>query len=114
MCQLIYTLDICVSPSSEPGVPERFDWTKVDQDVFTTNSSKKGWCNVDPAEAYAQKAEFKEECDCKYDGLWGQFCEMPVQSTCINQCSMNGHCRGGFCEVILLFILVIFGTLFNC
>ncbi|XP_028761555.1 uncharacterized protein LOC114720110 [Neltuma alba] len=85
-------------PSSEPGVPKQVDWAKVDQDVFTTNSSKEGWCNVDPAEAYALKIKFKAECDCKYDGLWGRFCEVPVQSTCINQCSLHGHCRGGFCQ----------------
>jgi hypothetical protein len=47
--------------------------------------------------------KFKEECDCKYDGLWGRFCEVPVESVCINQCSGHGHCRGGFCQVILLF-----------
>nr|GMD75080.1 Exostosin-like protein [Ipomoea batatas] len=27
------------------------DWTKADPDVFTTNTSKPGWCNVDPDEA---------------------------------------------------------------
>nr|GME06581.1 putative glucuronoxylan glucuronosyltransferase f8h [Ipomoea batatas] len=27
------------------------DWTKADPDVFTTNTSKPGWCNVDPVEA---------------------------------------------------------------
>ncbi|CAN6577068.1 unnamed protein product [Malus baccata var. baccata] len=66
--------------------------------VFTTNSSKPGWCNVDPAEAYALKVKFKEECDCKYDGFGGRFCEVPTVCTCINQCSGRGHCRGGFCE----------------
>ncbi|KAL6506040.1 hypothetical protein OROHE_022759 [Orobanche hederae] len=70
----------------------------ADQNVFTTNVSEPGWCNVDPAEAYASKVKFKEECDCKYDGLWGRFCETPVQSVCINQCSLRGHCRGGFCQ----------------
>jgi hypothetical protein len=79
------------------------NWTKIDQDVFTTNGSIQGWCNVDPTEAYAGKMKFKEECDCKYDGLWGRFCEVPVESVCINQCSGHGHCRGGFCQVILLF-----------
>lgn len=81
------------------------DWTKADLDVFTTNGSKRGWCNVDPAEAYASKVLFKEECDCKYDGLWGRFCEVSVLSTCINQCSGQGLCRGGFCQVksVLIF-----------
>ena len=77
------------------------DWGKPDLEVFTTNTSKEGWCNVDPAEAYAKKANFKEECDCKYDGLWGRFCEIPVISICINQCSGHGHCRGGFCQVFI-------------
>nr|GMD82434.1 probable glucuronoxylan glucuronosyltransferase F8H isoform X2 [Ipomoea batatas] len=31
------------------------DWTKADPDVFTTNTSKPGWCNVDPDEASASK-----------------------------------------------------------
>lgn len=75
------------------------DWGKIDEDVFTTNSSKPGWCNVDPKEAYSSKMKFKEECHCKYDGLWGQFCEIPTISSCVSQCSENGHCRGGSCEV---------------
>lgn len=80
------------------ATPPSTDWGKPDFDVFTTNSSVPGWCNVDPAEAYAGKAKFKEECHCKYDGRVGQFCEFPVISTCINQCSSHGYCRGGFCQ----------------
>lgn len=93
-------IDTSIRLPSEPDGPKLTDWAKADMDVFTTNASKIGWCNVDPAEAYANKVQFKEECDCKYDGLWGRFCEVPVQSTCINQCSGRGHCRGGFCQVI--------------
>ncbi|CAL0311578.1 unnamed protein product [Lupinus luteus] len=74
------------------------DWTKVDHDVFTTNGSIPGWCNVDPVEAYAGKVKVKEGCECNYDGYEGQFCEIPVVSVCINQCSGHGHCRGGFCQ----------------
>ncbi|XP_041028569.1 uncharacterized protein LOC121268379 isoform X2 [Juglans microcarpa x Juglans regia] len=85
--------------SSEPDAPKLTDWTKTDLDnIFTTNGSKPGWCNVDPTEAYSNKVQFKEECDCKYDGLWGRFCEVPVLCTCINQCSGHGRCRGGFCQ----------------
>ncbi|KAI8558984.1 hypothetical protein RHMOL_Rhmol04G0138900 [Rhododendron molle] len=84
---------------SEPEGPKLTDWKKNDLDnVMTTNGSKPGWCNVDPADAYASKIQFKKECDCKYDGLWGRFCEVPVLCTCINQCSGHGHCRGGFCQ----------------
>ncbi|KAM1109532.1 hypothetical protein EV2_009258 [Malus domestica] len=84
---------------SEPGAPKLTAWAEADLDnVFTTNSSKPGWCNVDPAEAYALKVKFKEECDCKYDGFGGRFCEVPTVCTCINQCSGRGHCRGGFCQ----------------
>lgn len=92
------TLFINISQASEPGGPPVTDWKKPDMEVFTTNSSKFGWCNVDPDEAYAKRVKFKEECDCKYDGLWGRFCEIPVQTVCINQCSGHGHCRGGFCQ----------------
>lgn len=75
------------------------NWGAADRNIFTTNSSIEGWCNVDPADGYAANVSFKEACDCKYDGLWGRFCETPVESVCINQCSGHGHCRGGFCEV---------------
>ncbi|CAJ1967532.1 unnamed protein product [Sphenostylis stenocarpa] len=92
---VVFNLSI---PPSEPDGPRLVNWSRVDNDVFTTNSSIQGWCNVDPAEAYAGKAKIKEECDCKYDGLWGRLCEVPVESVCINQCSRHGHCRGGFCQ----------------
>ncbi|XP_051151654.1 uncharacterized protein LOC127265726 isoform X2 [Andrographis paniculata] len=84
-------------PSKE-GDPPITNWTVADKEIFTTNSSKRGWCNVDPSEAYDNKVRIKEECDCKYDGLWGRYCEVPVSSVCINQCSGHGHCRGGFCQ----------------
>lgn len=87
-----------LSLPSEPGAPRQVDWAKPDMDIHTTNKSKLGWCNVDPAEGYANKVKFKEECDCKYDCLSGRFCEVPVQCSCINQCSGHGHCRGGFCQ----------------
>ncbi|XP_077214389.1 exostosin family protein [Tasmannia lanceolata] len=84
---------------SEPDGPMLTNWRKADlENIFTTNSSKPGWCNVDPKEAYASKVRFKEECDCKYDCLWGQFCEIPTQCSCLNQCSGHGHCRGGLCQ----------------
>ncbi|CAL9096141.1 unnamed protein product [Musa acuminata var. zebrina] len=84
---------------SQPGGPKVTDWTKADFDnIFTTNGTKPGWCNVDPEDAYASKVKFKEECDCKYDCLLGQFCEIPTVCSCLNQCSGRGHCRGGFCE----------------
>ncbi|WCJ33921.1 exostosin family protein [Euphorbia peplus] len=88
-----------INSPSEPGAPKLTDWAKADLDnIFTTNRSIPGWCNVDPEEAYASKSNFKEECDCKYDGLFGRFCEVPVHCTCINQCSGHGYCRGGFCQ----------------
>uniref|UniRef100_A0A2P2JYW2 Uncharacterized protein MANES_09G028900 n=1 Tax=Rhizophora mucronata TaxID=61149 RepID=A0A2P2JYW2_RHIMU len=84
---------------SDPGEPKLTDWAKADlENIFTMNSSRPGWCNVDPVEAYAFEVKFKEECDCKYDCLFGRFCEVPVQCVCINQCSGHGHCRGGFCQ----------------
>lgn len=100
-CLIWWCRDICFRSSSEPNAPKITDWTKADLDnIFTTNGTKPGWCNVDPAEAYASKVKFKEECDCKYDGLLGRFCEIPVSCICINQCSGHGHCMGGFCQVI--------------
>ncbi|KAK3148234.1 hypothetical protein QOZ80_3BG0292440 [Eleusine coracana subsp. coracana] len=84
---------------AKPDDPKVTDWKKLDlENIFTTNSSKPGWCNVVPEDAYSSKVKFKEECDCKYDGLWGRFCETRVESSCINQCSGHGYCRGGFCQ----------------
>lgn len=95
---LTFIVNVVNSPPTEPGAPKDVDWSKADHDnIFTTNARLPGWCNVDPVEAYALKVKFKEECDCKYDGLFGRFCETIVSSTCINQCSGQGHCRGGFC-----------------
>ncbi|KMZ59131.1 exostosin family protein [Zostera marina] len=75
------------------------NFTKADHsNIFTTNASKDGWCNVDPKEAYTKRVNYKRQCDCKYDGFAGIFCEIPTVCTCINQCTGHGHCRGGFCE----------------
>ncbi|XP_074371615.1 uncharacterized protein LOC141712540 isoform X2 [Apium graveolens] len=88
-----------VNLPAEPGAPALTNWSRADLDnIFTTNASKPGWCNVDPVEVYNHKMKFKTDCDCKYDGLWGAFCEVPVSCTCINQCSGHGYCRGGFCQ----------------
>ncbi|KAI3973582.1 hypothetical protein MKW92_033308 [Papaver armeniacum] len=88
-----------VNQPSKPSGPKSTDWAKADLDnILTTNSSKPGWCNVDPKEAYALQVKFKEECYCKYDGISGRFCEVPVLSVCINQCSGRGVCHGGFCH----------------
>ncbi|KAJ0961168.1 hypothetical protein J5N97_000852 [Dioscorea zingiberensis] len=74
------------------------DWTTVDEDVFTTNSSKHGWCNVDPEDAYSLKVKFNEECACRHDCYAGKFCELPTLCSCVNQCSGKGHCHSGSCE----------------
>ncbi|GMP61290.1 hypothetical protein CsSME_00023810 [Camellia sinensis var. sinensis] len=55
-----------VNLPSEPEGPKLTDWTKPSLDnIFTTNSSIPGWCNVNPTEAYPSKVPFKKECDCK-------------------------------------------------
>ncbi|KAL9238041.1 hypothetical protein vseg_012520 [Gypsophila vaccaria] len=90
--------EACGFKINSSSVPPMTDWGKPDMDVFTANSSVEGWCNVDPQQAYEGKVKFKGQCDCKYDGLGGLFCEIPITSTCINQCSGHGFCRGGFCQ----------------
>ena len=95
------------SSPAKPDDPKLTDWKTPDPDVFTTNSSKLGWCNVDPEDAYSSKVNYKQECDCKYDGLWGGFCETHVECSCVNQCSGHGHCRGGFCQVCLMQIISV-------
>lgn len=37
-------------------------------------------------------------CDCKLDGMGGDDCEVPLEQTCINQCSGRGTCYLGFCK----------------
>ncbi|CAA6667335.1 unnamed protein product [Spirodela intermedia] len=70
------------NPPSGPGQPELTDWTKKDPNVFTTNISEPGWCNVDPKEAYASRVNFKRECDCKYDCLWGTSANFQPHAAC--------------------------------
>lgn len=75
------------------------DWAKPDFDnIFTNEIKKKGWCNVDPADWLSRNVTFKEQCHCNYDGTEGRFCEVATQCVCINQCSGNGVCKGGFCQ----------------
>lgn len=75
------------------------DWAKPDFDnIFTNESEKYGWCNVDPTDWFKRNVKFKEQCDCKYDCTGGRFCEIATQCVCINQCSGNGVCKGGFCQ----------------
>ncbi|KAF3328054.1 glucuronosyltransferase [Carex littledalei] len=86
-------------PPAKPGDPELTDWTKVDfENVFSSNASNPGWCNIDPRDAYSSKLKIKENCHCKYDCTWGRVCEIPTICSCLNQCSGHGHCRGGFCQ----------------
>ncbi|KAK7396264.1 hypothetical protein VNO78_17142 [Psophocarpus tetragonolobus] len=85
-------------PSSEPGGSMLVDWTKLDQIVFTTNSSKIGWCNVDPGEAYADKVKLKKECEFNYDGFEGGF----VKCMCNLQALISAlyiALYGGFCQI---------------
>ena len=37
-------------------------------------------------------------CECKLDGMGGDYCEVPLEQTCINQCSGRGTCYLGFCK----------------
>ncbi|XP_031488186.1 uncharacterized protein LOC116256114 isoform X1 [Nymphaea colorata] len=83
----------------EHGLPKVINWSRPDfENIFTNDSTRHGWCNVVPEDAYASRVKFKQECDCKYDCTVGRFCEIPTTCSCINQCSGHGHCRGGFCE----------------
>ncbi|CAM6123952.1 unnamed protein product [Calypogeia fissa] len=79
------------------GTVYTFDWTVQDPDTFTRNTSRPGWCNVNPYLYYKGKTQKKKHCYCTYDGLTGEFCQYHTQSTCVNQCSGNGFCRNGFC-----------------
>lgn len=101
---LTFVFSLFSRPPAKPGDPELTDWTKVDFDnVFSSNASNPGWCNVDPQDAYSSGLKIKENCHCKYDCTWGRFCEIPTMCSCLNQCSGHGHCRGGFCQVHTLF-----------
>ncbi|CAM6115149.1 unnamed protein product [Calypogeia fissa] len=80
------------------------DYDTPDPLLFANNSTGEGfgWCNLDPnlINVYHDRKmifPWNEKCYCMYDGYGGPFCDQPVESVCINQCSGNGHCRGGSC-----------------
>lgn len=81
------------------GTVFTYNWTIGDPAIYTKDNSTPGWCNVDPAEYYNGTMLKKEDCFCIYDGIAGELCEYPTESTCVNQCSGNGLCRNGFCAV---------------
>eukprot|EP00850_Spirogloea_muscicola_P019513 SM000192S04908 [mRNA] locus=s192:268840:274943:+ [translate_table: standard] len=71
------------------------------RELLYGNGSAKtpGWCNVDPAMAAQGHQVVLQQCGCSSrDGLLGEFCEVPVQEFCFNQCSGHGVCNNGFCK----------------
>ena len=48
--------------------------------------------------AFPQQRHTECRCECKLDGMAGNACELPVEQTCINQCSGRGACYLGFCK----------------
>jgi hypothetical protein len=48
-----------------------------------------GWCN---------SANPERRSPCHLENLDGEGCDSPRESTCLNQCMMNGDCHLGFCK----------------
>ena len=47
-----------------------------------------GWCTADYPETI---------CPCYLDGMLGEFCDIPSEHFCANQCSGHGECYLGWC-----------------
>ncbi|KAL3687747.1 hypothetical protein R1sor_014056 [Riccia sorocarpa] len=77
------------------------DWNVPDSSLFSNKSGSIGWCNWSVEDFLrVGKVPAGDKCLCKYDGVAGALCEIPVESFCINQCSGNGRCRGGSCACV--------------
>ena len=67
-------------------------------------TSKAGNASNTPSDSLSHTLAFSQErhteyrCECKLDGMAGNACELPVEQTCINQCSGRGACYLGFCK----------------
>lgn len=65
----------------------KLNWGYVPwEDLF---SKSHGWCEVDVS---------KFRCPCRLDGFTGEFCNIPVEHYCLNQCNGHGDCNLGYCK----------------
>ncbi|GAX85634.1 hypothetical protein CEUSTIGMA_g13049.t1 [Chlamydomonas eustigma] len=55
------------------------------KDIF----GPKGWCE-------AEESDF--QCPCRIDGVFGFYCNITVEHSCLNQCSGHGECIYGYCK----------------
>ncbi|CAI5462679.1 unnamed protein product [Closterium sp. Yama58-4] len=71
-----------------------FVYSEVDTDLlFHTHT---GYCNADPRVGFQRDYTGCGVCD--VDGFLGPFCDVRVESFCLNQCSLHGSCHRGYCE----------------
>ncbi|KXZ45350.1 hypothetical protein GPECTOR_55g256 [Gonium pectorale] len=65
----------------------KVEWGGINPDhIFGPN----GWCNAD--------GNPDTHCGCIMDGWQGAYCDQPIETFCINQCSGRGECQTGFCK----------------
>lgn len=75
----------CQPNKTEDGTDS--NWGTVDPDLLY--NPEYGWCMADRP---------KHHCSCDFDGWGGEFCDVPYEQTCLNQCNGHGECLAGFCS----------------
>ncbi|CAI5517207.1 unnamed protein product [Closterium sp. Naga37s-1] len=71
-----------------------FVYSEVDTDLLF--HAHTGYCNADPRVGFQRDYTGCGMCD--VDGYLGPFCDVRVESFCLNQCSLHGTCHRGYCE----------------
>ncbi|CAI5462303.1 unnamed protein product [Closterium sp. Yama58-4] len=71
-----------------------FVYSEVDTDLLF--HAHTGYCNADPRVGFQRDYMGCGMCD--VDGYLGPFCDVRVESYCVNQCSLHGSCHRGYCE----------------
>jgi len=73
----------------QPSSDENGNAVKWGAVTFEDLFGESGWCNKDDS---------KFTCPCRIDGVVGQYCNIPVEQYCFNQCNGRGECDQGFCK----------------
>ncbi|CAI7895338.1 unnamed protein product [Closterium sp. NIES-54] len=71
-----------------------FVYSEVDTDLLF--HAHTGYCNADPRVGFQRDYTGCGMCD--VDGFLGPFCDVRVESFCLNQCSLHGSCHRGYCQ----------------
>ncbi|CAI5952050.1 unnamed protein product [Closterium sp. NIES-64] len=87
---------LCLSPTTPPPSPRNHDFVYSEVDTDLLFHAHTGYCNADPRVGFQRDYTGCGMCD--VDGYLGPFCDVRVESYCVNQCSRHGTCHRGYCE----------------